>query len=64
MMERQILLTVDHEIFGNGAGDVRQHVTEPTEHIAVAYQKHGMLLNVFLKWRNTSRSSGRSWLLR
>ena len=28
---RYLVLTNDYEIFGNGSGDVRQHVTEPTE---------------------------------
>ena len=31
---RQLLLTLDYEIFGNGSGDVRQHMVEPTERMA------------------------------
>ncbi len=31
---RQIVLTVDYEIFGNGSGDVRQHIVEPAERMA------------------------------
>ena len=27
---RFLVLTVDYEIFGNGSGDVRQHVMQPT----------------------------------
>jgi hypothetical protein len=26
---RKLILSVDYEIFGNGSGDVRQHVIEP-----------------------------------
>ena len=39
---RHVLLTIDYEIFGNGSGDVRQHVVDPTERmarIAERYQK-------------------------
>lgn len=48
-MKRQILLTVDHEIFGNGTGDVRQHMTDPTEQMAAACDRHGMPLTVFFE---------------
>lgn len=48
-MRRKILLTVDHEIFGNGTGDVRQHMTEPTERMAAACEKHGMPLTIFFE---------------
>lgn len=48
-MKRKICLTVDHEIFGNGTGDVRQHMTEPTERMAAACEKHGMPLTLFFE---------------
>lgn len=46
---RKICLTVDHEIFGNGTGDVRQHMTEPTERMAEACEKYGMPLTIFFE---------------
>jgi hypothetical protein len=48
-MKRQIILSVDHEIFGNGTGDVRKHMTEPGELMARACEKHGMPLTVFFE---------------
>ena len=48
-MPREISLTVDYEIFGNGTGDVRQHVTEPTEKMAEQCEKHGVPLTVFVE---------------
>ena len=46
---RHIVLTVDYEIFGNGTGDVRQHVTEPAEHMARTLEKIGAPLTVFVE---------------
>jgi hypothetical protein len=46
---RQLLLTVDHEIFGNGSGDVRRHIIEPTERMARICEKFGMPLTVFFE---------------
>ena len=34
MKMRYIVLTVDYEIFGNGLGDVQQHIIEPANQIA------------------------------
>jgi hypothetical protein len=46
---RYIVLTVDYEIFGNGTGDVRRHVTEPAEHMARTLEKAGAPLTVFVE---------------
>jgi hypothetical protein len=46
---RYLALTVDYEIFGNGTGDVRQHVTEPTEHMARTLERVGAPLTVFVE---------------
>ncbi len=46
---RHIALTVDYEIFGNGTGDVRQHVTEPAEHMARTLENVGAPLTVFVE---------------
>jgi hypothetical protein len=46
---RQLLLTEDHEIFGNGSGDVRCHIVEPAERMARVCEKFGMPLTVFFE---------------
>ena len=46
---RQIVLSVDYEIFGNGQGDVRQHVVDPTERMARLCEKYGAPLTVFFE---------------
>jgi hypothetical protein len=46
---RHLLLTVDYEIFGNGSGDVRQHIVDPTERMARACERHGVPLTVFFE---------------
>jgi len=40
---------VDYEIFGNGEGDVRQHVVDPTERMARLCEKYGAPLTVFFE---------------
>ena len=47
--KRTLVLTVDYEIFGNGTGDVRQHVTEPTERMCRIAEKFGMPVTVFFE---------------
>jgi hypothetical protein len=42
-------LSVDYEIFGNGAGDVRQHVIDPTERMGRLCEKYGVPLTVFFE---------------
>ncbi len=44
-----MLLTVDHEVFGNGSGDVRKHMTGPAERMARICEKFGMPLTVFFE---------------
>lgn len=46
---RSICLTEDHEIFGNGTGDVRRHIIEPAERMARICEKFGMPLTVFFE---------------
>ena len=46
---RHIVLTVDYEIFGNGQGDVRQHVVAPTARMAGLCEKYGVPLTVFFE---------------
>lgn len=46
---RHVVLSVDYEIFGNGEGDVRQHVVRPTERMARLCEKYGMPLTVFFE---------------
>lgn len=49
LKRRVICLTVDHEIFGNGTGDVRRHVIDPTERMARACERFGVPLTVFFE---------------
>jgi len=46
---RYLILSVDYEIFGNGAGDVRHHMVEPVERMARVCEKHQMPLTVFFE---------------
>ena len=46
---RQVVISVDYEIFGNGTGDVRQHVVDPTARMARMCEKHGVPLTVFFE---------------
>lgn len=47
--KRFIVLSVDYEIFGNGSGDVRQHVTEPAERMAQLCERYHVPLTVFVE---------------
>ena len=49
IMPRKIVITTDHEIFGNGAGDVRRHVVEPTEAMCRIAERHGVPVTVFFE---------------
>lgn len=46
---RRVVLSVDYELFGNGTGDVRQHVVEPTERMARLAERHGVPLVIFVE---------------
>lgn len=46
---RTVVLTLDYEVFGNGTGDVRQHITRPTEAMARACERFGAPLTVFFE---------------
>jgi hypothetical protein len=46
---RLVALTVDYEIFGNGTGDVRRHIIEPTERMARICERHDVPLTVFVE---------------
>jgi len=46
---RRVVLSVDYELFGNGSGDVRQHMVEPTERMARLAEQHGMRLVLFVE---------------
>ena len=47
--ERSLILSVDYEIFGNGSGDVREHIVEPTHRMAATCEKHGVPLTVYFE---------------
>lgn len=46
---RSIVVSVDYEIFGNGQGDVRQHVVEATDRMARLCEKYRAPLTVFFE---------------
>ncbi len=46
---RHVVLSLDYELFGNGTGDVRQHIVEPTAHMAALAGKHGVALTIFFE---------------
>ena len=48
-MRRSICLTEDHEVFGNGTGDVRRHIIEPAARMAGVCEQFGMPLTVFFE---------------
>ena len=50
---RKVLITCDYEIFGNGTGDVRQHMIDPTERMARICEKHSVPLTLFVEMEET-----------
>jgi hypothetical protein len=46
---RYVVLSVDYEIFGNGTGDVRQHIIRPAEMMGKVFDDHGVPLTVFFE---------------
>jgi hypothetical protein len=46
---RYVVLSVDYEIFGNGSGDVLQHVVQPTASMARICRDYGAPLTVFFE---------------
>lgn len=46
---RHVLFTIDYEIFGNGSGDVRQHVVDPTERMARIAERYEMPLVIYVE---------------
>lgn len=48
-VKRLLVLTVDHEVFGDGSGDVRRHVCEPAWRMAAACERFGMRLTLFFE---------------
>lgn len=46
---RKVVVTTDHEIFGNGTGDVRQHVVDPTERMCRIGEKYDVPVTIFFE---------------
>jgi hypothetical protein len=44
-----VAITVDYEVFGNGTGDVRQHVTEPAERMCQIAERYGVPITIFFE---------------
>lgn len=47
--QRLLIPTVDYEIFGNGSGDVRQHMVEPAERMACICERYDCPLTIFFE---------------
>ena len=45
----RMILTLDYEIFGNGAGDVRRDVIEPTNRILDICDRHDARLTIMFE---------------
>jgi len=45
---RYVVLSLDYEIFGNGTGDVRQHIIDPTERMARIADQYELPITVFV----------------
>jgi hypothetical protein len=48
-MPRHLVITVAYEVFGNGTGDVRQHVVEPMERMARVADEFGLPITIFFE---------------
>ncbi|MGV3772932.1 MAG: hypothetical protein ACO1QB_08525 [Verrucomicrobiales bacterium] len=46
---RNLVISVDYEIFGNGSGDVRQHMVNPTERMARICEHYKAPLTIFVE---------------
>lgn len=46
---RHVVLSIDYEIFGNGTGDVRQHVVDPTERMLKLGDEFGTPFTIFFE---------------
>jgi hypothetical protein len=46
---RYLVLSIDYEIFGNGSGDVRQHIIQPTDHMAAIAGRYGVPLTIYVE---------------
>ena len=45
---RYVVISLDYEIFGNGTGDVRQHMIDPTDRMARIADRYEIPLTVFV----------------
>ena len=45
----QLVLSLDYELFGNGSGDVRRDMIEPTRRLLSLCDRHGAKLSIFLE---------------
>lgn len=49
MKPRHLVLSIDYEIFGNGSGDVRQHMVDPTDRMARDADAFAMPLTIYVE---------------
>ena len=48
-MMKQILFTLDYELYGNGTGNVFEHIIKPTEELLAIAQLHGIKYTIFFE---------------
>ena len=52
---KEIILTLDYELYGNGQGDIFRQIVEPTDRILKIAKRHNAHLTIFLEvveyWR-------------
>ena len=46
---KSLVLTLDYELYGNGSGNVFQHIIAPTEKILQLADKYNAKITIFLK---------------
>lgn len=46
---KQILFTLDYELYGNGTGDVFQHIIKPTEELLAIARRHDIKYTIFFE---------------
>ncbi|GAP80642.1 polysaccharide deacetylase family protein [Porphyromonas gingivalis] len=46
---KQILFTLDYELYGNGTGNVFEHIIKPTEELLAIARRHGIKYTIFFE---------------
>ena len=46
---KNIILTLDYELYGNGSGNVFRHIIEPTEKILSIAERYNVKITIFFE---------------